>query len=153
MDNYKAKRKHRANTENIFLKEIKELDDYTREFNVVGSTGNNYKVTVGRKITCQCPDFTGKSMQRQCKHIYYILNKILNCDSSMEDKDEYTNDDLDILFNRNKPTVVAEEPIIDDEDIFFADITPNDSNFELPDFGNMITSIMKYIPCFYSQNE
>ena len=37
-------------------------------FDIVGSTGNIYKTTIGKVPTCDCPD--GKS-GNQCKHICY----------------------------------------------------------------------------------
>lgn len=38
------------------------------EFDVAGTTGNLYKVTVGKVPVCNCPDGTKGN---QCKHIFY----------------------------------------------------------------------------------
>lgn len=38
------------------------------EFDIVGSTGNLYKTTIGKVPKCDCPD---SQKGHQCKHICY----------------------------------------------------------------------------------
>ncbi|KAL4957868.1 hypothetical protein BDW69DRAFT_141314 [Aspergillus filifer] len=49
-----------------------ELPELT--FDIVGSTGNIYKTTIGKEPTCSCPD---AAKGNQCKHICYVLVKVL----------------------------------------------------------------------------
>ncbi|KAJ5176368.1 RING finger domain protein [Penicillium canariense] len=49
-------------------------EDPEFHFDVVGSTGNIYKVVIGKQPTCDCPD--GRK-GNQCKHICYVLLKAL----------------------------------------------------------------------------
>ncbi|KAI9042592.1 RING finger protein [Aspergillus affinis] len=43
-------------------------------FDIVGSTGNIYKTTIGKVPTCDCPD---AQKGNQCKHICYVLAIVL----------------------------------------------------------------------------
>ena len=51
------------------------VDEYpVMEFDVAGTTGNLYKVTVGKVPFCSCPD---SLKGNQCKHIFYGTSFIL----------------------------------------------------------------------------
>ncbi|KAK4867399.1 hypothetical protein LT330_000909 [Penicillium expansum] len=41
-------------------------------FEVVGSTGNIYRTTIGKVATCDCPDVRFRKVQ--CKHICFVLS-------------------------------------------------------------------------------
>ncbi|KAL4767671.1 hypothetical protein BDW60DRAFT_226414 [Aspergillus nidulans var. acristatus] len=56
--------------------EVPELN-----FDIVGSTGNIYKTTVGKVPTCNCPD---ARKGNQCKHICYVLVKVLKAPSHLQ---------------------------------------------------------------------
>ena len=43
------------------------------EFDFIGSTGNLYKVTIGKEPSCDCPD---ACKGNQCKHICYGMHLI-----------------------------------------------------------------------------
>ncbi|RJE23541.1 hypothetical protein PHISCL_04125 [Aspergillus sclerotialis] len=49
-------------------------DAIEMSFDIVGSTGNIYKTTIGKVPTCDCPD---AKKGNQCKHICYALSKVL----------------------------------------------------------------------------
>ncbi|KAI8969716.1 hypothetical protein BDB01DRAFT_816447 [Pilobolus umbonatus] len=49
-------------------------DNFTEEFNVLGSVGNSYKVTVNNQIKCSCMDYALR--RGHCKHILMILLKV-----------------------------------------------------------------------------
>ncbi|KAL4906388.1 hypothetical protein BDW74DRAFT_131865 [Aspergillus multicolor] len=51
------------------------------KFDIVGSTGNIYKTTIGKVPTCNCPDAIKGN---QCKHICYVLVKVLNAPSHLQ---------------------------------------------------------------------
>ncbi|THG97957.1 hypothetical protein EW026_g4159 [Hermanssonia centrifuga] len=68
-------RLERVNQQRFFMvdrtrngKELKE------EFQVLGSTGNIYTVTIDKKPSCNCPD---ASKGNHCKHILFIYAKVL----------------------------------------------------------------------------
>ena len=66
-----------------------------REYAVMGSTGRVYHIQIENTITCTCPDYTTR--YRRCKHIYFILGKVLKVDN-LEQK-TFTRTDLDRLDN------------------------------------------------------
>ena len=49
---------------------------HERKFNVNSVSGNKYTITVNRLIDCTCPDCQYRV--RRCKHINFIMNKILH---------------------------------------------------------------------------
>lgn len=52
------------------------VDEYpVMEFDVAGTTGNLYKVTVGKVPFCSCPD---SLKGNQCKHIFYGTSSFLS---------------------------------------------------------------------------
>ncbi|KAL3437740.1 hypothetical protein BDV09DRAFT_149467 [Aspergillus tetrazonus] len=56
--------------------EVPELN-----FDIVGTTGNIYQTTVGKVPTCNCPD---ARKGNQCKHICYVLVKVLKAPSHLQ---------------------------------------------------------------------
>ena len=68
---------HKALTERLFLVDIKEKSkvELEREFDVMGSTGNVYKVVIKNNSTCKCPDFLFR--KNICKHLYFVYLKVL----------------------------------------------------------------------------
>jgi len=103
-------RKCRGVTQNIYLIEtIVNVDECERKYVVMGSTGNVYDVTIKTEPSCTCPDFVTRG--RRCKHIYFILVKVMKTVDS--DKDEYTKDDLEYMFN-NIPNI-TNNLVIDDD--------------------------------------
>ena len=47
-----------------------------REYAIMGSGGNIYKVTIGRDPRCECPDYQKRNGD-PCKHIFFVLGKVL----------------------------------------------------------------------------
>lgn len=67
-------RYNRAFTHRLFLIST-NLYDSNITFDVMGTTGNIYKIKIIKKnVTCNCPDFMHN--KNTCKHIYYILCKV-----------------------------------------------------------------------------
>ncbi|KAK2625033.1 hypothetical protein QTJ16_005402 [Diplocarpon rosae] len=50
------------------------------KFDIAGSTGNIYQVTIGRVPTCTCPD---ASKGNQCKHIIYVMVNVLKAPENL----------------------------------------------------------------------
>lgn len=90
-------RRNRGITENIFLKEVKIISSTEKEYLVLGSSGCEYWVHIGKKQTCSCPDFKRRGLK--CKHIYFVLKKILNVDNSIVDKNDLENSEIKKIFN------------------------------------------------------
>jgi len=45
-----------------------------RIFNILGTTGNKYVVTINDKITCTCMDYESRNVN--CKHIHFVVLRI-----------------------------------------------------------------------------
>ena len=92
-------RREKGHTEMIYLREVRKVSDLNREYDVLGSSGNTYTLWIHKNPSCTCPDFNGRSIR--CKHIYYVLNKILNVDESLIDKESFSEDDLKLIFDKH----------------------------------------------------
>lgn len=97
--NYDA-RKYRGISQKLYLIESIDHEDYIKkEFVIMGSTGNVYTVTIDEKPTCTCPDH--KSRHNRCKHIYFVLIKIMGVTEI--DKSSYSKKDLFDMFKNIPP--------------------------------------------------
>ena len=68
-------RKNKAFTEPIYLLNIESIiKNNERKFNILGTTGNKYIVTINYKITCTCMDYQSRNIN--CKHIYFVVLRI-----------------------------------------------------------------------------
>lgn len=69
-------RKERGLTQSLFLIETFPSEEkYMKQFAVMGTTGNVYNVSIKEKPECTCPDYLKR--ERNCKHIYFILLKVM----------------------------------------------------------------------------
>ena len=68
----------------------------------MGSTGNVYTVTIKKDPSCTCPDYVTR--YRKCKHIYFILIKVMKTGIEEEDKESYSETDLIKMF-KNIPKI------------------------------------------------
>mmetsp|Transcript_39802 Transcript_39802/g.65162 ORF Transcript_39802/g.65162 Transcript_39802/m.65162 type:complete len:479 (+) Transcript_39802:186-1622(+) len=71
----------RARRQRLFMIDAKIVSEIEREYAVLGSTGNVYTVTIGTLHECTCPDFAKGNL---CKHVLFVLLKVLRVDSSSE---------------------------------------------------------------------
>ena len=62
-------RKVRAQTQCLHI--ISSTDN---EYQVSGTTGNIYLVTLDKITTCTCPDYIKR--EKKCKHIYFVKMKL-----------------------------------------------------------------------------
>jgi hypothetical protein len=89
-------RKQRGLTQKIYLIEIiQPTSELIRDFIVMGSTGNVYTVSIKYIPSCSCPDNTTR--KKNCKHIFFILVKIMNCFNP--DLGIYTKEQLKNMFD------------------------------------------------------
>lgn len=105
-------RKEKAIMQNITLSSMNDgKNNYEKVFSVIGTKGIAYDVTIKNKPECTCPDNANRL--NRCKHIYYILLRVLDCDN--EDTFYYTNKQLYEMFG------ISETPV-DNKDIQITDI-------------------------------
>ena len=88
----------RCFTDNLYLVESipqNSNEEKKRIYLIMGSTGNVYSVVITNKPTCTCPDF--KQRKKRCKHIYFVLIRIMKVENPIIKK--FTNENLDEMFN------------------------------------------------------
>lgn len=100
-----SSRKDRGTKQNLFLIENLKTDKkYDKKYVVMGSTGNVYMVNISNSPTCTCPDH--QTRHKRCKHIYFILIRVMKVTPSNEEKEKFTNNDLDKMFE-NIPEIMV----------------------------------------------
>ena len=93
-------RKERGKIQRLYLID-KNLVNYTNcEFKVMGTTGNVYTVNMTNKPKCDCYDY--KTRDRRCKHIYFILLRVMGLDEIGVDIEEYCDNELTVMFTTMK---------------------------------------------------
>ena len=113
-------RKNRGLTQTLFLIEVIPTEDENeKKFAVMGTTGNIYDVTISTYLECTCPDFVHRG--KRCKHIYFILIKVMKFDKNSK-KLKFNEEDLQKLFI-NIPNItsnlIVDRSIKDKYDKFF----------------------------------
>ena len=69
-------RKQRAFQQPIYLLKMHPTtNQIQRKFDVMGTTGNRYLVTIGENVSCSCPD--NSQNNNTCKHIYFIMLRVM----------------------------------------------------------------------------
>jgi hypothetical protein len=99
-----AERKQRGLAHPILLLDFAKDDakeNQQLEFLVLGTTATTYSVRYnGHKWNCTCPDFQRR--QKFCKHIYFVIARVLQRDVLNDDLDEKETrrqqDDIDELY-------------------------------------------------------
>jgi hypothetical protein len=90
----------RCDTDNIYLIESlppEEDNPYERNFLIMDNSGNTYTVTISNYPSCTCPDYTTRG--NRCKHIYFVLIRIMNIDDYDDYTQEiYTDEELEEMF-------------------------------------------------------
>lgn len=91
-------RKQRGLTQAIYLIEsiIDENNKYEKKYIVMGSSGNVYTVSINQTPTCTCPDYATR--HKRCKHIYFVLARIMHVDTDDQDEEQYSNEELLKMF-------------------------------------------------------
>ena len=75
-------RVERALSQRLFLVDLQDVDvNGFWRFMVLGSTELVYKLTFRRLWSCSCPDFSRRRLP--CKHIYFVLNRVLGLDRDL----------------------------------------------------------------------
>ena len=98
-------RKHRGKQQKLYFIDSNNIDDYRKEFNVMGSTGNVYTVSISNETSCTCPDY--KQRHARCKHVFFILLRIMNVNENDVDQNKYSNAEIKDMFD-NMPGIIEE---------------------------------------------
>ncbi|KAJ0414964.1 RING finger domain protein [Aspergillus carlsbadensis] len=83
------------------------------KFDIVGSTGNLYRISIGKEPTCNCPD---GAKGNQCKHICYVLVKVLRAPTHLQYQLAFLSTELSEIYENSPLRHVkekAEEPETD----------------------------------------
>lgn len=75
-----ASRKKRALSQRILFVDYRSNDSFI-QFEVLGTKGNSYHVKFcDKKWSCTCPDYRGRPWNKnhQCKHIFFVLARVLH---------------------------------------------------------------------------
>lgn len=102
-------RKERGITQKLFLINTNKKSNTQCLFNIMGLTGNIYLVDICNNPTCTCPDF--KKRKLTCKHIYFVLLRVLK----LSNINTFTDQELiNILSNINiDNTICVDKQIMD----------------------------------------
>ena len=84
----------------------------SEEIDIVGSTGNIYKVTVGQTCSCTCPD---SLKGNECKHKVYALHTVLKAPQHLQYQLAFLSSELREIFAA-APTIPTESSSSNDSD-------------------------------------
>ncbi|CAG8974824.1 hypothetical protein HYALB_00000438 [Hymenoscyphus albidus] len=94
-------RLHRVRIQRMFLldRNRSTSEDGTHEeevFDIAGTTGNVYNVTISKVLDCSCPD---SSKGNQCKHIIYVLVNVLKAREDLAYQLAFLTTELEEIFS------------------------------------------------------
>lgn len=89
-------RLHSALVQKLYFIEENTISKNKREYMIMGSTGNVYTVTIAEISTCSCPDYLKRKIR--CKHIYFVLARVLKVAPNLIETKKYNASDLTTLF-------------------------------------------------------
>ena len=84
----------------------------TEDIDIVGSTGNIYKVTIGQIPTCTCPDHRKGN---ECKHKVYAMHTVLKAPEHLVYQLAYLSSELREIFS-GAPPIASSSPSSNDTD-------------------------------------
>lgn len=99
--------RERALTQRMYVLDRQQSDNSgipTETVTIAGTTGNVYRVTIGRVPSCDCP-YARKG--NQCKHIAYVLSRVLRVRSELEYQLAFIDSELKEIF-QNAPPLPSE---------------------------------------------
>ena len=68
----------------------------TETFQIAGTTGNIYTVTIDKLPSCTCPD--NRRARNQCKHIIYVLVRVLKAPPNLQYQAAFLSTELEEIF-------------------------------------------------------
>jgi len=110
IDKEPNERKQRGLSQKIFMIEYRKNSEFDMEFDVMGTTKNAYTVKINKTPTCSCPDHTTR--HRRCKHIFFVMRRIMKIDEDIEETEKFTNSQLKTMI-KNMPNVIGDLVVTD----------------------------------------
>ncbi|PBP21713.1 RING finger domain protein (Znf1) [Diplocarpon rosae] len=114
-------------------KSIGEDDTFIEKFDIAGSTGNIYQVTISRVPTCTCPD---ASRGNQCKHIIYVMVNVLKAPENLAYQLALISTELAEIF--------ANAPVTPQSSSAAASIATDTGGFRKPIEGDCPVCVMNF---------
>ncbi|KAI9489567.1 hypothetical protein BDB00DRAFT_842540 [Zychaea mexicana] len=106
-------RLYRMETQKMLVVQRTVVSARKQTFDVLGSTGNIYTVTIGPDLSCACHDF--RYRRTHCKHILLVLIKVFHVNSSSPacQSMHLSSADLEEVFQNCTPdaSVIASEQL------------------------------------------
>lgn len=96
-------RKENSKKDGLYIIEVADVDEHSKKYVIMGHSGKVYETLITNKPSCSCPDF--KYRRKRCKHIYFILLKAMKVKADDTDNPEYTDDDIENMFNKIPPAM------------------------------------------------
>jgi len=102
----------RALDQQLYLVEIipSEESEKEKSFAVMGTTGNVYTVNINETPKCNC--FDHRTSKQRCKHIYFVLVKVLKNEEYCH-KASYNDEELSFMLE-NIPQELSEQLIVNE---------------------------------------
>lgn len=106
-------RKIRGMAQPIYLINFDTQKENTesKKFTVLGTTGSVYTVTINESPSCDCMDF--RLRRKRCKHIYFILIRVMKVPEANEDIPIFTKEQVTQMFTNMQD--IAKSVYINDE--------------------------------------
>ena len=153
MNFQQASRKSRATTENMVLANASISNSGVPTYIVKGTSNKNYQVEISPKVSCTCPDFMGR--QQKCKHIYFVLIKVLKVDPDSSKYVVASNNNVVAANNNNvvasNNLVAAANNVTNKQHLIFENLLMNSvHNINIIN-GDVLESIYDYIEKIYDK--
>lgn len=101
-------RKQRSIKEKIYLIEING-----NEYLIMGSSGNVYTITINNTPSCTCPDYLIR--KTNCKHLYFVLDRVLGVTDIGIDKNIMADEKIKIKYRKLEQQKIKNKKIDDDK--------------------------------------
>lgn len=99
-----SNRKERGKIQKLYLIEkLPSKSIHEKNYIIMGSTGNIYQVDIKDTPKCTCPDYQIRF--NRCKHIYFVLIRIMRVKKELIDKEKYDEYELKEMF-QNIPNII-----------------------------------------------
>ena len=118
-------RQQRGLNDRLLLVEQIVADTGFTHFMVLGTRGSTYVVKLTEEPTCSCPDFSTRGCR--CKHIYFVLQRVLGCGDRLAFQSKFTPDQLTRMLT-GQPFLPPPPSLnqADDNKVIVIDLTKDD---------------------------
>lgn len=110
-------RAYRAKTQKIYLAN-RQVDDNSAIFQVLGSSGKIYNVSLEGTPKCSCPDHTIR--ESRCKHILFMLLKIFNVQDPYQE--EFAPEEIQTYIDNYKLNITRFNVTVDPNRLYIDDV-------------------------------